>query len=140
MTKIISAFPRTGKTFYHNNNKETTLDSDSSQFDKTDFPNNYIKYIKNKIGTVDIMFVSSHSEVRDALLKNNIPFTLVHPSIELKDEYIERYETRGNNPRFVELIKSNWESWINGMKNSACNERVILGSSMYITNFLECES
>ena len=31
-TKIIAAFPGTGKSFYHNNNKETSLDSDSSNF------------------------------------------------------------------------------------------------------------
>ena len=31
-TRIISAFPGTGKSFYHSYNKETTLDSDSSLF------------------------------------------------------------------------------------------------------------
>jgi len=54
-TRIISAFPGTGKSFYHNTHKDTTLDSDSSNFswladDKTlrnpEFPYNYIKHIK----------------------------------------------------------------------------------------------
>ena len=31
-TKIISAFPGTGKSVYHQKHKETTLDSDSSNF------------------------------------------------------------------------------------------------------------
>ena len=31
-TKIISAFPGTGKSYYHKNHPETTLDSDSSFF------------------------------------------------------------------------------------------------------------
>ena len=31
-TKIISAFPGVGKTTYHKNNPDTTLDSDSSGF------------------------------------------------------------------------------------------------------------
>ena len=31
-TKIISAFPGTGKSYYHKNHPNTTLDSDSSQF------------------------------------------------------------------------------------------------------------
>ena len=29
-TRIISAFPGSGKSYYHNQHKETTLDSDSS--------------------------------------------------------------------------------------------------------------
>ena len=31
-TRIISAFPGVGKTYYYNEHKETTLDSDSSNF------------------------------------------------------------------------------------------------------------
>ncbi len=31
-TRIISAFPGTGKSFYHKNNPKTTLNSDSSFF------------------------------------------------------------------------------------------------------------
>lgn len=31
-TRIISAFPGTGKTYYHKMHPETTLDSDSSLF------------------------------------------------------------------------------------------------------------
>ena len=86
-TKIISAFPACGKTYaYEKLNKKgyTILDSDSSQFswcyeydpnsDKIEkhrnpeFPNNYIKHIKENIGKVDYIFVSSHKEVRDAML------------------------------------------------------------------------
>jgi len=57
-TRIISAFPGTGKSYYHNKHKETTLDSDSSNFSlvvengekkrNPDFPENYIKHIKEK--------------------------------------------------------------------------------------------
>ena len=62
-TKIISAFPGTGKSYYHNKNKETTLDSDSSNFSwikdengnntterNPKFPQNYIYHIKENIG------------------------------------------------------------------------------------------
>ena len=35
--------------------------------------------IKENIGKVDYIFVSTHKEVRDALIKNNLYFTLVYP-------------------------------------------------------------
>jgi hypothetical protein len=122
-TKIISAFPGVGKTTYHKNNPDTTLDSDSSGFswvidghgNKTrnpSFPQNYINHIKENIGKYKYIFVSSHKEVRDALLDNCIFFYLVYPVNSRKDEFIQRYKDRGNDENFIKLIKTNWENWM----------------------------
>ena len=106
-TKIIAAFPACGKTYCFSNNKNLSiLDSDSSQFswvnviDKEyeaknrgkndykeryikvrnpDFPKNYIEHIKENIGKVDYIFVSTHEEVRKALNESDIEFTIVCP-------------------------------------------------------------
>lgn len=50
-TVIISGFHGIGKSYFYNNNHKTLKisDSDSSKFDKKDFPNNYIKHIKKLI-------------------------------------------------------------------------------------------
>lgn len=133
-TKIISAFPGTGKTFYHSKHPETTLDSDSSNFSwildengsKTnvrnpDFPNNYIQHVKENIGKYEFIFVSSHKEVRDALIKNNIFFYLVYPSINRKNEFIQRYKDRGNTESFIKLVDDKWVEWISDIEWEDCN-------------------
>lgn len=124
-TKIISAFPGTGKTHYHNKHKDTTLDSDSSHFSwvkdengnntkerNPDFPKNYINHIKENIGKYEYIFVSSHKEVRDALLDNCLFFYLVYPDSCRKDEFIGRYRKRGNDENFINLIEKNWDNWL----------------------------
>lgn len=124
-TKIISAFPGVGKSFYHNNHKETTLDSDSSNFSwikdengnntkerNPEFPQNYINHIKENIGKYEIIFVSSHEVVRKALLDNCLYFYLVYPDSSRKDEFIERYKNRGNNEEFIKLVTDNWDEWM----------------------------
>ena len=122
-TKIVSAFPGVGKTTYHKNNPDTTLDSDSSNFswvideqgNKTrnlSFPQNYIDHIKQNIGKCKYIFVSSHKEVRDALLDNCIFFYLVYPDDNRKEEFIQRYRDRGNDENFVKLLESKWEEWM----------------------------
>jgi len=124
-TKIISAFPGTGKSYYHGKYPNTTLDSDSSNFswvkdengDNTkernpEFPQNYINHIKENIGKYKYIFVSSHKEVRDALLDNCLFFYLVYPSENRKDEFLERYRSRGNDEKFIKLISDNWEKWV----------------------------
>jgi len=121
-TRIISAFPGTGKTFYHNLHKDTTLDSDSSLFSwietaegkirNSDFPANYIQHIKENIGKYQFIFVSSHKEVRDALLANCLFFYLVFPDEMHKAQYIKKYQDRGSPESFVNLISNNWEKWL----------------------------
>lgn len=122
-TKIISAFPGTGKSFYHSKHKDTTLDSDSSNFSwkilengdrvrNPEFPKNYVRHIKENIGKYEFIFVSSHKEVRDALLDECIFFYLVYPDESRKDEFIERYKMRGSSDEFVKLVYDNWDDWM----------------------------
>lgn len=124
-TRIISAFPGTGKTHYYNNQKQyKVLDSDSSNFSwvhtngiktKTrnhEFPQNYINHIKMQIGHYDFIFVSTHREVREALLNNCLFFYLVYPDRHEKKKYLKRYKDRGNEDSFVKLLSDNWDIWM----------------------------
>lgn len=124
-TKIVSAFPGVGKSYYHNNHKEVTLDCESSNFSwikdengnntnerNPEFPQNYINYIKENIGKYEIIFVSSHKEVLEALFDNCLYFYLVYPDIYRKDEFLKRYEERGNDNLFIKLLSDNWKKWI----------------------------
>lgn len=133
-TLLISAFPGTGKSYFFKNSKKKVLDSDSSTFDKSEFPDNYIKHIKENIGEADVIMISSHKEVRDALVKNDMKFILVYPERELKDEYIERYKERGNDPKFIELLDKNWDSWITELENQKGCFHTRLSSGKYISD------
>lgn len=130
-TFVISAFPGCGKTYcFKNLNSKglSILDSDSSDFSwvkdnngnntkerNPEFPSNYIKHIKDNIGKVDIIFVSSHEVVRNALLENNLRFILVYPYKHCKDEWIKRFKSRGNNEAFINFISNNWDNFIDDM-------------------------
>lgn len=128
-TRIISAFPGCGKTtaFLHLNKTEiSVLDSDSSKFDKSDFPNNYIEHIKENIGKVDIIFVSSHQTVRDALTLNGIDYALYYPSIERKNEFMMLYSQRGNDERFIKMLSDNFEGFIENIENNDKHNKICL--------------
>lgn len=115
-TLIVSAFPGTGKSFIYDmhivNPDFLVLDSDSSGFDKAHFPANYMRHIRENIGRVDVIFVSSHAAVRKALCVEELNFILAYPAMELKSEYLRRYTDRGSPPAFVDLLNKNWETWV----------------------------
>lgn len=122
-TLVIAGFPGTGKSYFFNNNTDyNVLDSDSSNFSwlepgvrHPEFPNNYMQHIKENIGKVDIIFVSTHDVVRKALRDNNIEHYIVCPDISCKEEYINRYKQRGNDSKFIELMENKWDDFINGI-------------------------
>lgn len=126
-TLVISAFPACGKTYaakYLSERGVDVLDSDSSQFSWTTdengnkvrnprFAEEYIAHIKKNIGKVDLIFVSSHEEVRLALQENHIDYIFVCPDIKLKEQWIGRCFLRGNTTEFCRNLAEHWEEWIN---------------------------
>lgn len=154
-TRIISAFPGCGKTTFFNKMKEkynddVCIDSDSSKFSwvvedgekkrNPDFPSNYIEHIKENMGKYKYIFVSTHENVRDALIDNNLPFYIVYPNISMKEEYLKRYRNRGNDDNFIKLLEDNWETWINNIinfDNKLCTKLELSFDKPYLSDVLE---
>lgn len=127
-TTVVAAFPGCGKSSFFNTYGSICLDSDSSNFswllkeDGTkerhpEFPANYINHIKENLGKVKWIFVSSHDVVRDALSDNKINFFLVYPSIDRKSEFLQNYKDRGSPDSFINLLDNKWEDWIRECNN-----------------------
>lgn len=143
---IVSGFPGIGKTTLFNNEEDLVLlDSDSTNFSWADekktvrhenWPQNYIEHLTGKRGEADAVFVSSHDVVREALVKAGIPFVLVYPSLNMKDEYIQRYKDRGSNEKFVQLLEQNYEKWIEElMKQEGCTH-IVLQPGEYLSDVM----
>jgi hypothetical protein len=139
--RVFSVFPGVGKTYFYNNNKENTRDSDSSTFDKSEFPQNYIAHIKEllKDETIEYILVSSHKVVRDALYEAGINFIVIKPSHNLKKEYLNRYKERNNSQAFIDLLDKMWEQWLTEIdkENERYHNYTLVGEFMYLKDFFE---
>lgn len=131
-TKIVSAFPCCGKThsLEHNNDPSISIcDSDSSLFSwildsnnettperNSAFPSNYIAHIKQCIGKYDVIFVSSHAEVRQALYDAGLNFVVVAPDKSCKSEWVSRASKRVGHPLSASLMNNMYNSWIQSIE------------------------
>lgn len=132
-TYVISAFPGLGKTYATEKLIEDgypVSDSDSSHFNKEHFPGNYIDHIKSKIEDYKEMdsddpkfiFVSSHKEVRDALISEGVKFVIFYPGVGSKDDIFKRYQERGSNEGFIKHLEANYDDWIEEIKEDTTIE------------------
>ena len=116
---VICGYPGIGKSWLYRNSELNVLDSDSSKFswiykdgEKTTernphFIDDYIGHIKANLIDADIICVSTHLEVRQALEKEHINFVTVYPDINEKDAFLQRYkkeEVQRNSLRIRLLI------------------------------------
>lgn len=140
---VISAFPGTGKSYFFQKFKDKVEihDSDSSTFDKDNFPENYLEHIKALMTTdKKTILVSSHEEVRNALVENGIKFYLIYPDKALKDEYIERYKERGSDESFIKMMEDKFEEFVDScdsMDNELVHKIKITEPNTFITDILE---
>lgn len=128
-TTIVCGFPGIGKSYLFNNKEllcpteyqsTNVFDSDSSKFSwispgirHPDFPNNYIEHLKTLNG---IALCSTHIDVRQLLTANNMSYVLVYPSIDCKEEYIQRYVKRNSPESFITLLNNNYYQWVNELE------------------------
>jgi hypothetical protein len=97
-------------------------DSDSSEFHyleglgghtpNPDWPGNYLDHIGEMVGSdLDVLFVSTHIDVRRGLFERKIPYALVIPHRTQKAEFLSRYRERGSSESFVATMDKMWDEW-----------------------------
>ena len=155
-TIVICAFPGSGKTYaytHYNGLPYKMLDSDSSEYSwvkdengkntkvrNPDFPQNYINHIKENLGKVDVIFVSSHKEVSTALREAGIDYVIASPlhSDTIKEAWLKRLRDRGSSEEFVNVIDEHFYEWIDDMIKEGTAEKGVsffgMSENSYITN------
>ena len=156
-TIIISGFAGVGKSTLEKKPNLKVLDLDSSAFTwcpgapscpntsrpykkfrnhnfKYDYINAIISAYKSQ--KYHYIFVSTHEETRQLLNANNIPFTLVYPSIDRKEEFTENYIRRGNTDALIKYLTENWNTLITNLKNDTYSNQKIEMTSGYLDDYI----
>lgn len=140
---VFSAFPGVGKTHFYNECRQKgyrgfeVSDSDSSTFDKSRFPKNYIEHIKDLLSDDKdrIILVSSHDSVRNAMKEAGIDYHVVAPTFLAYTEYMHRYRNRGSSPQFIQLMARNFDEFLDSCIDE--ENSTFLHEEWYFSDFIE---
>ncbi|WP_304393266.1 hypothetical protein [uncultured Clostridium sp.] len=152
---IVSAFAGVGKTtlakkynkdvidlesgnfkWLENGNTEATK-GDNKRTQNPRYPINYLEAIKKANSEYKVVLISQHEVIRKCLDAVKLDYTVVYPDISMKQEFIERYQKRGNNEKFINLIISNWEKWISDLDKINNHNKIILQKGQYLEDYID---
>lgn len=129
---VIAGFPGIGKSFLFKHKDIKAADSDSSLFSwitvdgvrkrNPDFPRNYIEHIQKASRKNDVVLVSTHADVRNALDAAGICYALVYPTHKCKQEYINRYVSRESPKAFCDMMSQKFDDFVSECMDHASPE------------------
>ena len=99
------------------------------------WPLNYVKEIVQKSQEYDIVLISQDKDMRDCLKEYGYSYMVCFPKKECKSDFIQRYIARGNNEKFISLISSNFESWIDALMDE--DNKIIMAPGEFLEDTLD---
>lgn len=134
---IISGFPGVGKTaagqrcrdiadiestaFHYPIDWENINDPEKMRHEENpNWVKEYVDHIEDTASQQCFCYclVSSHDHVREEMDARSIPYIVVVPEVELKDEYLARYVKRGSDFPFIKCMDDHWYEWLNEIEQS----------------------
>ena len=100
-----------------------------------DWPNNYIKQIKQCKKDYDIILVWDREDIIKEYLNNNIGFMLCYPSKEDLKYYISRFKNRGNSEEYIEWKINQYGEKIKNFEELNV-EKIVLTDNETLENYL----
>lgn len=136
-TKLISAFCGTGKTHICNQTDINAIEIEYWKYKEEGLKKEYLQDIKNQIGKVDYIFISTEPDGLQLLNREGYDITLIYPENELRDEYLDRYIERDSPYDFIGTFMKHWHIWINELKEQYYCKHIVLKRGEYLANYLE---
>ena len=135
-TALFAAWCGSGKTHICAHTNINAVEIEYWKYKNKGFHEEYIKDVKNKIGVVDYIFISTDPHGLKLLKEQGLSITLVYPDNQLRNEYLDRYLDRDCPYEFIGTFMKHWDLWINELKNLNYCRHIILKRGEYLKDVL----
>ncbi len=135
-TVLCAAFCGTGKTFICEKTNIKAIEIEYWKYKDKGLKKEYIEDIKNSIGKIDYIFISTDPEGLKLLYQEGLDITLIYPRNELRNEYLDRYIERDSSYDFIGTFMKHWHLWINELKEQNYYRHIVLDKGQYLQDVL----
>ena len=111
--------------------------ADPSHILNPEWPDNYIRAVANQFHDYKYLVIPSDKQVLQGLQLLQIPYILVYPEQNAKNEYRRRYEERGNTEDFIHIFADQWDFWMNSLRKDSYGWSIEIAKDQYLLNAKE---
>lgn len=99
-----------------------------------DFPDNYLHAVVTALENYSYVLIPPVGSVLRALEHEyELPYILVYPHISLKEEYRQRYISRGNGSDFLDVFIEQWDERIHLLESDSYGTHIVLNAGEYLS-------
>jgi len=158
---IIAAHAGTGKSMFARKNPEIAVDltyycyrynvPDAHKFDEKssesvkaefkypkneEYPENYLKALKAVLCEKKFILIPPDPAILLKLQLEDIPYVLVYPQLDAKEEYGRRFVARGNGESFMRIFVGKWHFFICDFLRDTYGKHIVMQSEQYLSDIL----
>ncbi len=135
-TILYAAWCGTGKTYICNRNNIDAIEVEYWKYKEKNLQHKYIQIINSYIGKVKYIFISTKPDGLKLLNNAGFNITLVYPSNDLRNEYLDRYIERDSAYELIGTFIKHWHIWLDELKEQTYCKHIILKSGKYLSNII----
>ena len=83
-----------------------------------------------------MIFIGSNKVLLKALKEADIDFVVVYPDKSLKEEYLKRYNERGDSKMFINMMDKEWDEMIDYIEDSGYKIVRLMKKDYYLEDIL----
>jgi hypothetical protein len=117
-----------------NNNRGEAGKADPDNEMRPDWPYNYVSAIKDVMDKYEYVLIPSDFRVLALMTAEGIPYILVYPHRDCREEYLERYIDRGNKDNFLSIFYENWDWFIDHLEADKYGKHIVLQSHQFLSD------
>jgi len=104
---------------------------------RPEWPYNYVDAIEELMNVYKYILIPSDSRVLTLLEDEQIPYTLIYPHRDSKEEYRQRYVNRGNTEHFLSIFYERWDRFIDRLESDCYGKHIVLQSNQFIADVID---
>ena len=120
-----------------NTEDNETCKANSNHIMRPEWPDNYAADLISMQNSDKTILIPSIIPVLQMLDIEDIPYLLVYPQRDAKEDYLQRYIDRGNSENFLDIFIQGWDCFLVGLEAHTGGQHIVLKAHEFLSDALE---
>ena len=104
---------------------------------KNEYPDNYLEAIKEATQVNKFILIVPDPWILSRLQMEDIPYIVAYPVRSARNEYKQRFISRGNKSRFLKIFIDRWDKFMDDFERNTYARHIVMQPHQYLSDVLD---